>query len=590
MPLKKLPLDLSNLRSGYRTGDFTPAEVVREIHRRIAARGEDHVWIHLVPEEDAVAVATRLADQLDLPLAGIPFAVKDNIDVAGLPTTAGCPAYAYTPDRTATVVQRLLDAGAILIGKTNLDQFATGLVGTRSPHGAPASVFDPDFISGGSSAGSAVAVAADLVAFSLGTDTAGSGRVPAAFNNLIGLKPSRGLLSTTGVVPACRSLDCVSIFTNSVSDAEIVLQVAAAPDESDPYSRVHVRRPLFAQSFRFGVPPATELDFHGDDDCARLYAQALTRLERLGGTRLEIDYAPFREAAALLYEGPWVAERYAAVGEFIANHRDDCDPTVADIILKGATLTAAEAFASFHRLEALKRRASEVLDAIDFLALPTTPTTFKIAEVQADPIALNSVLGTYTNFVNLLDLAALAVPMGFRADGLPLGISFIGPACTDPQLCALGRAFTGASARKTELNLRPRLLSGADRVSLAVVGAHLSGFPLNHQLIERGAHLLEAIETSPDYALFSLPDSDPPKPGLVRVADNRGVAVEVEVWSIPVEEFGSFVAAVPSPLAIGTIRLADGRHVKGFLCEEESTHRAEPISIYGGWRHYLETR
>jgi allophanate hydrolase len=586
--LRKLTLETSLLRSGYRSGDFTPAEVIREIYRRIRAAGEDHVWIHLRPEAEAIAVAEAAADHLCRPLAGIPCAIKDNIDVAGMPTTAACPAFASTPAESATAVRLLEEAGAIVLGKTNMDQFATGLVGTRSPHGACASVFHPDYISGGSSSGSAVAVAASLVSFALGTDTAGSGRVPAAFNNLVGLKPTRGAVSTTGVVPACRSLDCVSVFALNVDDAEKVLDVLIEQDAADPYSRPFEDRPVFPRPFRFGVPATGQLDFLGDADAATLYEKAVARLIDLGGLPTAIDLSPFTATAALLYGGPWVAERYAAVGEFIDAHAAECDPTVAGIIQGGAALTASAAFAATYQLEALRQQVAPVWGTIDFLLLPTTPTIYRIDEVLADPVRLNSNLGKYTNFVNLLDLAALAVPAGFRADGLPLGVTLLAPAFSDFELCHVARHFLGQPQSPAERRQRKALERASGRVELAVVGAHLTGLPLNHQLLDRGAIYLETTETAPDYALFDLAGFNPPRPGLVGVGENRGVSIETEVWSLSERAFGSFVAAVPPPMTIGNVRLKDGRRVKGFLCEEHVTHKATPISAHGGWRNFLD--
>ncbi len=586
--LRKLTLEISLLRSGYRSGDFTPAEVIREIYRRIRERGDDHVWIHLRPEEEAIALAVKAAERLDLPLAGIPCAVKDNIDAAGLPTTAACPAFAYQAKESAAAVHRLEEAGAIVVGKTNMDQFATGLVGVRTPYGACSSVYNPGYISGGSSSGSAVAVAAGLVSFSLGTDTAGSGRVPAAFNHIIGLKPTRGVVSTTGVVPACRSLDCVSVFARDIDDAESVLDVLIAQDSSDPYSRPFEDRPVFSRPFRFGVPQTGQLDFCGDDAAAALYDQAVTRLVDLGGLPTVIDLAPFRETAALLYGGPWVAERYAAVGDFIGAHAAECDPTVAGIIRAGADITASAAFAATYKLEAFRQQIQPLWNTIDFLLLPTTPTIYRIDEVRAEPVKLNSNLGLYTNFVNLLDLSALAVPAGFRPDGLPLGVSFIAPAFADFELCVIARQFLGQMPSPAVRRQRKALERAGGRIELAVVGAHLSGLPLNHQLLDRGAIYIETIQTAPDYALFDLAGFNPPRPGLVCVGENRGVPIETEIWSLSERAFGSFVADVPPPMAIGNVRLGDNRRVKGFLCEEYATRHAEPISAHGGWRNFLD--
>ena len=557
------------------------AAAIARIFDAIAAEGVAPVWIALADRSAAIQRA-RDVDP-GLPLAGVPFAVKDNIDVAGLPTTAGCPAYSYVPERTAPVVQRLLDAGAILIGKTNLDQFATGLVGVRSPYGACSSVFDSRYISGGSSSGSAVAVAKGLVAFALGTDTAGSGRVPAAFNDIVGLKPTRGLLSTTGVVPACRSLDCVSIFAGSAAGAERVWRVAQGFDAADPFSRTADpgagAAPWLPGSFRFGVPRDEELAFFGDDESPRLFRTAIARLESAGGTRVIIDFAPFREAAALLYSGPWVAERYAAVGEFAESHAGEVHPVVGSIIRGAAAKSAAEAYRGLYRLEALKRAAAPTWAGIDVMLLPTAGTIYTKEAVEADPIQLNTNLGYYTNFVNLMDLAAVAMPAGFRRDGLPFGVSLIGPAFSDAALLALAARFAGDSARTSG--------DAPGCVHVAVVGAHLSGQPLNHQLVERGARLVQSCRTSPEYRFYALANTSPPKPGLVREPGFEGPGIELEVWAVPSQHFGSFVAGVPPPLGIGSVQLDTGEWVKGFICEPAGMAGAGEITEFGGWRHYL---
>lgn len=442
--MNAISLNIETLRTAYQQRQFQPTDVIQEVYRRIAARGNDTVWIHLLPEAEVLAQAQTLAakNPEDLPLYGIPFAVKDNIDVAGIPTTAACPAYSYIPEKTATVVDRLLQAGAILIGKTNLDQFATGLVGMRSPYGACSSVFNHDYISGGSSSGSAVAVAARLVSFSLGTDTAGSGRVPAAFNNIVGLKPTKGVLSTSGVVPACRSLDCMSIFTLNCPDAALMWQVAQGFDATDCYSRpVPPNTEEIASSFTFGVPRAEQLKFFGDTAAAELYQQALKRLEAIGGEPVEIHFQPFCEAANLLYSGPWVAERLAAIESFYESQADAIHPVVRQIISNGSRYTAVDTFKSFYALEALKQEAAQEWQKVNILALPTTGTIYTKAEVEADPITLNTNLGYYTNFVNLMDLCAIALPAGFRPNGLPFGITLIGQAFQDAALCQLGDRY-----------------------------------------------------------------------------------------------------------------------------------------------------
>jgi len=557
------------------------AEAIERIFDAIEADGPGPVWIVLADREAAV----RRAREVDpaLSLAGVPFAVKDNIDVAGMPTTAGCPAYSYVPTRTATVVQRLLDAGAVLVGKTNLDQFATGLVGVRSPYGACSSVFDQRYISGGSSSGSAVAVAKGLVAFALGTDTAGSGRVPAAFNDIVGLKPTRGLLSTTGVVPACRSLDCVSIFAASAKGAERVWRVAQGFDPADPFSRTADpgagAAPWLPGPFRFGVPRDEDLAFFGDTESPRLYRTAAARLEVLGGTRVTIDFAPFREAAALLYSGPWVAERYAAVGEFVDAHPDQVHPVVAQIVRGAASRSAADAYRGLYQLEALKRAAAAQWAGIDVLLLPTAGTIYTKEAVEADPIQLNSNLGYYTNFVNLMDLAAVAMPAGFRRDGLPFGVSLIGPAFSDAALLALASRFADLAA--------PAGVEAPGCIQVAVVGAHLTGQPLNPQLTERGARLVRSCRTSPDYRFYALANTSPPKPGLVREPGFEGPGIELEIWAVPSQHFGSFVAGVPAPLGIGSVRLETGEWVKGFICEPAGVAGAADITEFGGWRSYL---
>ncbi len=573
-------MTITGLLDDYRAVRETPARVIEQIFATIRSADLAPVWISLADEEQAIERARRV--DLSLPLAGIPFAVKDNIDVEGLPTTAACPSFAYAATRDATVVRRLLDAGAIVIGKTNMDQFATGLVGTRTPHGACSSVFDSRYISGGSSSGSALAVAKGLSAFSLGTDTAGSGRVPAAFNNLVGLKPTRGLVSTIGVVPACRSLDCVSIFANDASDARLVWEVATGFDAADPYSRKYEARlgaaPWAAGAFRFGVPGVATLEFFGDRGACELFDGAAARLQSIGGERVEIDFSPFREAAALLYSGPWVAERFAAVGAFLSGGSAGINSVVRDIVLSATKHTAVDAFRASYRLEELKRAASQQWERMDVLLLPTTGSIYRHEDVEANPIALNTNLGYYTNFVNLMDLAAVALPAGFRPNGLPFGISLIGPTFSDVALTMLGERYMDGESRWAGM---------PGCVALAVVGAHLTGQPLNWQLTDRGARLLKACRTSPEYRLFALPNTVPPKPGLARDAEFRGVGIEVEVWMMPEDAFGSFVAAVPPPLAIGSVHLEDGMWVKGFVCEGVALKGATEITQFGGWRNYM---
>lgn len=583
------------LLAAYAAGSRTPAAVLRELYATLARRGNDHVWIHVLPLEETLrqleAADARRVAGIALPLFGVPFAIKDNIDVTGHPTTAGCPAFAYKPEVTATVVRRLQEAGAILVGKTNLDQFATGLTGTRSPYGALSSVFDPDYIAGGSSSGSAVAVAARLVAFALGTDTAGSGRVPAAFNGIVGLKPTRGLVSTAGVMPACRSLDCVSVLAHTVEDAARVLDAARGADPADPYSReAGPAPPALGTGFRFGAPPAAQLEFFGDEAAARLYERALERLEALGGRRVTIDLTPFRAAADLLYAGPWVAERLAALGPFFDAHPEDIHPVVRSIVGRATTMTAVDVFAGMYRLEDLRRRAGVQWAGMDVLVLPTTGTIYRHAAVEGDPVRLNENLGYYTNFVNLLDCCALAVPAGTRPSGLPFGISLIAPAFHDERLVVLGTMWQHEQEARESGPATPTRPAGERRVPLAVIGAHLTGQPLNQELTDRGARFVRAARTAPVYRLYALAGTWPPKPGLVRVGGTAGASVEVEVWELGEAAFGSFVAAVPPPLAIGTLLLEDGVAVKGFVCEAHAVAGADDISRYGGWRAYLAGR
>ena len=598
--MEPMRLDLTALQAAYEGGD-TPVSVLDRVYARIEAAALNPVWISLVPYERVMARAEEIArgDRTRMPLYGIPFAVKDNIDVAGMETTAACPAFACTAQTTAAVVQRLEDAGAILVGKTNMDQFATGLVGARSPYGACSSVFDPRYVSGGSSSGSAVAVASGLVSFSLGTDTAGSGRVPAAFNNLIGLKPTRGSLSAKGVVPACRSLDCVSIFALTASDARQVFEAARGFDAADPYSCPSAGEdgpvPWLGGPFRFGVPQEDQWEFFGDDEAKALYQASIHALEALGGVAVPFDFRPFQEAAALLYSGPWVAERLAALAGFLASHADDVHPVVRGIIEGGAKWSAVDGFLAHYRLEELRRQTNEVWEKADLLLLPTTGTTYTLAEVEAEPVRLNTNLGYYTNFVNLLDLAAVALPAGFRPNNLPFGVSLVAPACTDVALLSvadrLHRHFEGSVGGLTTplaqtTPLTPTSIPPGCTL-VAVVGAHLTGQPLNRQLTERGARLAATTRTANGYRLYALPDTTPAKPGLVRAPGFEGAGIEVEVWGLPTAFFGSFVAEIPAPLGIGSVELADGSMVKGFICEPFAVDAATEITQFGGWRAYL---
>jgi allophanate hydrolase len=594
-----IPIDIAGLHAAYARG-LEPTRVMEQVFAAIEEAGDPGIFISLA-DRRAVRKAAQKLGRFDpaRPLWGVPFAVKDNIDVAGLPTTAACPAFAYTPKASATAVAHLLAAGAVVIGKTNLDQFATGLVGVRTPYPVPRNAFDPAIVPGGSSSGSGVAVARGLVPFALGTDTAGSGRVPAGLNNIVGLKPSVGAVSTRGVVPACSTLDCVSVFAGTVDDAWAVYEVIAGEDAADPFSRpIRVGRlgpaPPHAT---IGIPRPADQKFFGDAAAKAAWRAAVKALEALGVDLVEIDMSPFNEVAALLYEGPWVAERYAAVAPFIGTHRREMHSVTRQIIDKAKAFSAADAFAGLYRLEALKRATEPVWRRIDMLAVPTAPCAPTLAEVAADPIGPNSRLGTYTNFVNLLDLAAIAVPGPMRKDGRAAGVTLIGPRGRDAALASLGRVFHAATAMSIGATGRPlpplEALPAAappGAIELAVVGAHLSGLPLNHELRTLGASFLRTAETEPSYKLYALPGGPPERPGLVRVAAGQGHAIAAEVWALPAEGFGRFVAGIPSPLGIGTLLLADGTRPKGFLCEAESTKCARNISSHGGWRAYLAAK
>lgn len=592
-------LDISSLRARLAVRELRPTEVAEAILQRAQRWSSHGIWI-LPPQperlmDEARALEHRFAGATELPpLYGIPFALKDNIDLAGASTTAGCPTFAYRPAEDSAAVARLRAAGALPVGKTNMDQFATGLVGVRSPHGPTRNAFDLSYISGGSSSGSAVAVAAGLASFALGTDTAGSGRVPAAFNNIVGLKPTRGRISNRGTVPACRSLDCVSVFALSSADAATVLDVAAGFDPRDPFSRrpAPMNACTGSDGFRFAVPRSEDLWFDGDADAARLFQDSAEALAGAGGTPVTVSIAPLLEAAQLLYQGPWVAERFAALGGFLESNPEAVDPVVAEVIGAAAGYSAVDAFRGLYRLRELRRQAEAVWEQADLLLVPTTPTIYTIKAVQAEPVTLNSRLGHYTNFLNLMDLCGVSVPAGFRPDGLPLGVTLCAPAWSEALLCAVGQRLHAArtdlaGATGQTLAPAPAAPSGPPAmVDLAVVGAHLEGQPLHHQLADRDARLLERTRTAPGYRLYALADTEPAKPGLVRDGDS-GSGIEVEVYRLSTTAFGEFTALVPAPLAIGSVELADGSRVKGFVCEPWALRGAREITAFGGWRAYL---
>ncbi|WP_205697042.1 allophanate hydrolase [Conexibacter sp. SYSU D00693] len=560
------------LAAAHQRGERTVGSTVEEVLAACAAHADPAVWISRVDDRALRARAAQLdAGPRDLPLLGVPFAVKDNLDVAGMPTTAACPGVASIAEHSAFVVQRLLDAGAVLVGKTNMDQFATGLVGTRSPHGAPRSVVDPERVSGGSSSGSGVAVAAGLVAFALGTDTAGSGRVPAAFNGILGLKPTLGRLSTSGLLPACRSLDCASVFARDAADAAAVLAVVDGFDAADPFARrAPATSPGAPDGAVLGVPRAEDLEALEDGAVRDAWRATVARAALAADEVVEVDVAPFLQAARLLYEGPWLAERYAAFGAWLEDPDVACDPTVEAIVLGGRDLRASDLFRAQERLAALRRATEPVWSRVSALVLPTAPCHPTFDEVAADPVGVNARLGTYTNFVNLLDLAAVAVPGAARVDGLPFGATLVGPAWSDERLLGLAGRLERA---------------GTETLDVAVVGAHLHGMARNGELLDAGAQLVGAVRTAPAYRLFDLADGTG-RPGLVR-DEAAGAAIEAEVWRLPSAAVGSFLAGVRAPLAIGTLELEDGRAVHGFLCEAHAVADAVDVTASGGWRHHV---
>ena len=594
-------LRLDALRAAYADGSLAPRTLIAQLRERAAALdAEFHLFIHLLSEAELAPYLARLDGRTpaELPLYGVPFAIKDNIDLAGVPTTAGCPAYAYVPARSATIVERLVALGAVPLGKTNLDQFATGLNGTRSPYGACRNSVHPDYPAGGSSAGSALAVALGVASFALGTDTAGSGRVPAALNNLVGLKATKGLVSTAGVVPACRTLDCTTFFTATAAEASRLLGLTTGLDARDDYSRANPQwndADAFGvprAGFRFGVPE--RLEFLGCTEGPTLFDATVRALQDLGGHAVAIDFEPFLEAARLLYDGPWVAERYSVAGALIERAPDAVLPVIRDVLARAPGSTAVDAFRAQYRLQALKAACDRTLATLDAVLTPACPRPVTLAELREQPVLRNAELGWYTNFMNLLDYAAVAVPAGVMRNGLPWGVTLFGRACTDQYLLSLA----GALQRAHGLPLAGgRALDGAlpaatarhDRVPVVVCGAHLDGLPLNGQLRRRGGRLVEATETAPRYRLFALAGGPPRRPGLQRVGPGQGQgrAIAVEVWELPSSELGSFVAGIPHPLGLGRVELADGRWECGFICEGIALGDALDITPLGGWRAYL---
>jgi len=593
-------MTVASLTDAYQNDSLTPEKVLADIRKRSAEFEEHNIWIHLLSETEQAPFLELLKqkNQADCPLWGIPFAIKDNIDLAGIPTTAACEEFAYTPEKSATVVQQLIDAGAIPVGKTNLDQFATGLNGTRSPWGACRNSFNKKYISGGSSAGSAVSVSLGLATFSLGTDTAGSGRVPAAFNNLVGVKPSIGLLSATGMVPACRSLDCMTIFAYNTDDANIILDCAEGYDSQDGYSR---ENPFQNQKRHYGnhqgeltvgIIPPSQLSFFEDAAYEKAYHATLDSLAQEGFEFVEIDYQPFEEAAKLLYEGPWVAERYIATSPLIEDNPEAMFPVVRDIISGGKAPKATDLFKAEYRLHELKQACDKQLASVDCLLTPTAGKCFTIEEMLAEPVKHNSELGQYTNFMNLLDYSAVAIPTQIAENDLPFGVTLVGDVFNDRRILSIANRVHGLFDLKQGASQLPLTKTSAtatgdnQTIEVVVCGAHLEGQPLNWQLKERGGKLIEKTQSAPVYKLYALAGGPPFRPGMV-LDEVNGSSIEVEVWSLPMAQFGSFVAGIPAPLGIGKTRLIDGSEKTGFICEPYGIEGAKDITTLGGWRAYI---
>ena len=606
---------IAGLRAAYAAGRALPRTVIGRVAERAA--GDRHgVWIHRLGRGalDAHLARIEKQDARQAALWGVPFAIKDNVDLADTPTTAGCPGFAYTPVRSATVVERLLAAGAVPVGKTNMDQFATGLVGVRSPYGATCNAVAPEYIAGGSSSGSAVAVKLGMAAFAIGTDTAGSGRVPAAFNGLVGFKPSRGWWSTRGVVPACRTLDCVSVFTRNVADARTVADIAGGFDEEDTYARRVEFSDFDALNARFAFADPASLSFLGNEAYRALYRDFVAGLPNAR----TIDVAPFLAAGKLLYDGPWLAERQAAVGDFIESNPTSVLPVTRSVIQAGRRPSATACFEAQYRLAELKRQADMVFVKSDVLVLPTAPTIYRHAEVERDPVGTNASLGEYTNFVNLLDLCAVAIPAGHTPDGLPFGITLMAPAGYDYEAIPAGHTPDGLPFGITPgksghtpdglpfgitlmapagydyalLNAAAALrgepiVACPDQLRIAVCGAHMAGQPLNGDLVRRGAYLVSQTRTASNYRLYALPDGK--RPALVRT-DGEGAAIEVEVWSLPAREAGGFLATIAPPLGLGSVELRDGQWVNGFIAEGRAVAGAVDVTVFGGWRSYRSSR
>lgn len=593
--LDEIPLTFASLRQAYIEG-MSPEQTIEQVYARIEQVADPNIFLCLFPKEDLLAEASALGSFDETkPLWGVPFVVKDNIDVSGKPTTAACPEFTYVAKDTAFVVQRLKEAGALLIGKTNLDQFATGLVGVRTPYGAPKNALDPEIVPGGSSGGSGVAVAHGIVSFSLGTDTAGSGRVPAALNNIVGLKPTLGALSASGVVPACRTLDTISVFALNVEDAYAAYSAAAVYDPKDSYARAVSTPALVAPhiNMKIVIPSKGSIRFEGDDAQAASFGATIEALRSSGAEITEIDFTPLYEIAEMLYFGPWVAERYVATERLMTGNPDALFPVTRKIISSAEGKTAIETFKGFYKVKELSNAFAPAISACDALCVPSIPTFATVDELEADPMGPNNMLGTYTNFVNLMDLCAITVPTQTRIDGRPGSVTLIAEAGADAKIAsiasrieAVGERNLGGTGWPLVAASLPHELS-EDVIRIAVCGAHMGGLPLNHTLTERGARLAREDRTAPDYNFYALPGSELARPGLVRTSPGGGASVAVELWDVPVAAFGGFMKTIPAPLGIGTVNLIDGSTVQGFLCEAIATQGAKDITDLADWRKYI---
>lgn len=567
--------------------------VLDEVLRRMEYVNDPGIFIALHARGALMEKADQLGefDPVSKPLWGIPFAVKDNIDVAGFETTAACPAFAYKPERDATSIARLKAAGAIVIGKTNLDQFATGLAGLRTPYPAPINARDPEMAPGGSSSGSAVAVANTIVSFSLGTDTAGSGRVPAALNNIVGLKPTLGAISATGLVPACRTIDTISVFAPFVEDAWRVYETLIGFDAADPYSRSIEPGALgpVPPHFTIAVPDDASLEFFGDEFQKQSFEASSRALKGLGAEIEAVDFTPFFKVATLLYEGPWVAERYSVAGPLLEKSPGAVHPVTADVIGAAKKFSAVDAFEAQYQVKALQRELEPLLARVYAVCVPSIPTIYSVAEIEADPVGSNARLGTYTNFVNLLDMCGITFPVAPRKDGRPGSLTCLSTASRDAQMASLALAVEEFIAHGKQSAENDRLTPTADEseIELAAVGAHMSGLPLNHELTRLGGRFLRKSKTEAAYRLYALAGGPPARPGMIR--DPSGGQIELEIWALPKVGFGAFMSAIPAPLGIGTITLEGGGQVKSFLCEPSGLEGAKDISGFGGWRAYLRS-